>query len=109
MNGTPSRNYRALLLTEDEHQWLFGELLKAPQGFPEERLRDLLAQADARAKGFNDELASRDELSPFDEQPGTLPYGPADVAAAQGRLRTILLVSGVALLLLVGVMVRLMV
>jgi len=68
MGDAPSPQYRPLWLTEDEHQRIFGELLPHPEGLKEERLAELLTKADARSKGSNVKMSTRDGSAVFEAE-----------------------------------------
>jgi hypothetical protein len=98
MSDAPSPQYRPLWLTEEEHQRIFGELLTNPEGLKEERLADLLTKADARSKGSNVSMSTRDGSTVFDAHS----TGSLALSARAGARRTfgVALVGMLALTLL---------
>jgi hypothetical protein len=106
MADAPTSEYRPLWLTAEEHDQLFGELLKTPEGFMEERLLDLLTKADARAKDFKVQLSTGPGGTVIHgESTGALQ--PSALVAAR-RLFFVMAV-GVSLIVFIGVLASILV
>jgi hypothetical protein len=108
MSDAPSPQYRPLWLTEEEHQRIFGELLTNPEGLKEERLADLLTKADARSKGSNVKMSTRDGGAVFQaDSTGVQSLTPP--AALAARRMFFVTVAGLAIITFIGVLASILV
>lgn len=107
MSDAPAGSYRPLLLTEEEHQRLFGELLKAPEGFKEERLLDLLSKADARSKDIH-LLSTSGGGAVVEPKSASVPSLPPPANAAAWWL-FIVMAAGTAIVVFIGVLASILV